>query len=47
MIITGNRPECDSLITNIFANGADAICYKPFDLDQLLATLKRLADSHS
>jgi CheY-like chemotaxis protein len=46
MIITGQRPELDSLIKNILADGADAICYKPFNLDQLLATLKRLADSH-
>lgn len=45
MIITGHRPELDSLIEKLLADGADAICYKPFDLDQLLATLKRLAET--
>jgi CheY-like chemotaxis protein len=45
MIITGHRPELDLLIENLLADGADAICYKPFDLDQLLATLKRLAET--
>ena len=45
MIITGHRPEFESLIKNILADGADAICYKPFDLDKLLATLKRLAEA--
>jgi len=45
MIITGHPPEFDSLIKNILTDGADAICYKPFDLDQLLATLKRLAEA--
>jgi two-component system response regulator HydG len=45
MIITGHRPELDLLIEKLLADGADAICYKPFDLDQLLATLKRLAET--
>jgi DNA-binding response OmpR family regulator len=45
MIITGHREQLDSLIEKLVADGADAICYKPFNLDQLLATLKRLAES--
>ena len=45
MIITGHRPELNSLIEKLLADGADAICYKPFDLDQLLATLERLAET--
>jgi DNA-binding response OmpR family regulator len=43
MIITGHREQLDAMIQKLVADGADAICYKPFDLDQLLATLKRLA----
>jgi two-component system, NtrC family, response regulator HydG len=45
MIITGHRPELDSLIEKLLVDGADAICYKPFDLDQLLVTLERLAET--
>jgi CheY-like chemotaxis protein len=44
MIITGHREQLDSLIENLLVEGADAICYKPFDLDQLLATLRRLTE---
>jgi DNA-binding response OmpR family regulator len=43
IIITGHREQLDAMIEKLLADGADAICYKPFDLDQLLATLKRLA----
>jgi DNA-binding NtrC family response regulator len=42
MIITGHRQELESLIERVLAEGADAICYKPFDLDQLLGMLGRL-----
>jgi CheY-like chemotaxis protein len=45
MIITGHRPELDSLIEDLLVEGADAICYKPFNVDQLLATLKQLAET--
>jgi two-component system, NtrC family, response regulator HydG len=45
MIITGHRQELDPLIQEVLSDGADAICYKPFNLDQLLATLKRLAET--
>jgi len=45
LIITGHRDQLDSLIEKLLADGADAICYKPFNLDQLLATLKRLAQA--
>ena len=43
ILITGHRHELESLINEALAGGADAICYKPFDLDQLLGTLGRLA----
>ena len=45
IIITGHREQLDSLIGKLLAEGADAICYKPFDLEQLLATLKRLVET--
>lgn len=43
LIITGHRLEFEQLVAQVLADGADAICYKPFDLDQLLGTLGRLA----
>jgi DNA-binding response OmpR family regulator len=43
VIITGHRQELETLIAEVLADGADAICYKPFDLKELLATLGRLA----
>lgn len=43
MIITGHRSELEPLIEEMIADGADAICYKPFNLDELLETLGRLA----
>lgn len=45
MIITGHREQFDSLIEKLVADGVDAICYKPFDVDQLLEMLKRLAET--
>ncbi|HEX8203033.1 MAG TPA: response regulator [Isosphaeraceae bacterium] len=43
VLVTGARPEMDQLIQRVLAEGADAICYKPFDVDALLATLRDLA----
>lgn len=43
IIITGHRRELEALIEEVLADGVDAICYKPFELDQLLGTLGRLA----
>jgi DNA-binding NtrC family response regulator len=43
VIITGHRQEFESLIDEVLADGVDAICYKPFNLHDLLATLGRLA----
>lgn len=45
IIITGYGGQLDALIEKLLSDGADAICYKPFNLDQLLATLKRLAEA--
>jgi DNA-binding NtrC family response regulator len=42
ILITGHRNELDSLISEALADGADAVCYKPFDLDHLLRTLGQI-----
>ncbi len=43
IIITGHQRELESIIDEVLADGADAICYKPFDLKQLLETLEKLS----
>jgi CheY-like chemotaxis protein len=43
VLITGNRAETDPLVERVLAEGADAACYKPFDVPQLLETLYRMA----
>lgn len=42
VLITGHRAEMDSLISRVLAEGADAVCYKPFDVPALLSTLQAL-----
>jgi two-component system, NtrC family, response regulator HydG len=42
VVITGARPEVDQLLRQVLAEGADAVCYKPFDVPQLLRTLAQL-----
>jgi DNA-binding NtrC family response regulator len=42
-IVTTSHPaEMEFQIKNVVAAGADAVCYKPFDVDQLLTTIERL-----
>ena len=43
ILITGHRSEMDRLIDRMMAEGADAVCYKPFDVPALLAKLRELA----
>ena len=43
LLITGFRTEMDQLVKQLVAEGADAVCYKPFDMPNLLKTLERLA----
>lgn len=43
ILITGYRTEMNPLIEQMVAEGADAVCYKPFDMPQLLAKLGELA----
>jgi CheY-like chemotaxis protein len=45
VLITGHRSELDELVARVLAEGADAVCYKPFDVPELLQTLHRLAGS--
>jgi two-component system response regulator HydG len=42
VVITGHRTEMDQLVQQVVKEGADAVCYKPFDVAKLLGTLERL-----
>jgi two-component system response regulator HydG len=42
LIITGFAREMNESIQEAMASGADAVCYKPFDVEQLLKTVKEL-----
>jgi two-component system, NtrC family, response regulator HydG len=42
IVITGHRAEMDRVVQQIVQEGADAVCYKPFDVAKLLETLNRL-----
>jgi DNA-binding response OmpR family regulator len=42
VLITGFRTEMDSLVSKVLAEGADAVCYKPFDVPELLKSLDQL-----
>jgi two-component system response regulator HydG len=46
VIITGHRVEMDPLVQRVVAEGADAVCYKPFDVPRLLSTLQQLTAEH-
>lgn len=43
VLITGFRGELERKLDEIVQAGADAVCYKPFDVEQLLQTINRLA----
>ena len=42
VLITGQRGEMEQLVERTLAEGADAACYKPFDVPVLLETLRKL-----
>jgi two-component system, NtrC family, response regulator HydG len=42
VVITGYRAEMDPVVQQVVAEGADAVCYKPFDVPGLLDVLRRL-----
>jgi CheY-like chemotaxis protein len=42
VLITGYRAEMDPVVQQVVSEGADAVCYKPFDVPRLLGVLERL-----
>jgi two-component system, NtrC family, response regulator HydG len=42
VVITGYRSEMDHLVQRVMTEGADAVCYKPFDVSKLLDMLQQL-----
>ncbi len=42
IVITGHPTEMDELVQRILKEGADAVCYKPFDVWNLLETVQQL-----
>jgi DNA-binding NtrC family response regulator len=42
VIVTGHRGETEQLVRQVLAEGADAVCYKPFDVQSLIETVQRL-----
>jgi CheY-like chemotaxis protein len=45
IVITGHRSETDQQVERILHEGADAVCYKPFDIPELLGMLNRLTQA--
>jgi two-component system, NtrC family, response regulator HydG len=43
VVITGHPREVGSQVERVLKEGADAVCYKPFDIPALVATLDRLS----
>jgi DNA-binding NtrC family response regulator len=44
ILVTGYPAELEEIVRRVLAEGADAVCYKPFDVATLLETVHRLAD---
>jgi DNA-binding NarL/FixJ family response regulator len=42
VLVTGYRGEMERLIGQVMSEGADAVCYKPFDVAKLLETVSKL-----
>ncbi len=45
VLITGHRGDMERKIEEVVKEGADAVCFKPFDVEQLLTTIKNLTGS--
>jgi DNA-binding NtrC family response regulator len=43
VLITGHRAELEGVIQRAVTEGADAVCYKPFDMPMLVGTIQELA----
>ena len=46
LLITGYRDELTQLVEDALRDGADGVCYKPFDVPQLLELLEHLSHPH-
>jgi DNA-binding NarL/FixJ family response regulator len=46
VIITGFRGEMERRVQTALAGGASAVCYKPFEVDQLLKTVHKLCEEY-
>jgi DNA-binding response OmpR family regulator len=46
VIITGFRGEMERRVQTALAGGASAVCYKPFEVRQLLSTVRKLCEEH-
>lgn len=44
VLITGHRAETEPMAERLRTEGANAICYKPFNIPELLGTLAQLAE---
>ena len=42
VVITGYPRELNDLVQQVLREGADAVCYKPFDVAGLLAMVEKL-----
>jgi len=45
VVITGHRSETEQLVQRVVNEGADAVCYKPFDVANLIRTLHQLTQT--
>jgi CheY-like chemotaxis protein len=46
ILITAHRAEVDPLIQQMISGGADAVCYKPFNVPELLGKLQELTGAN-
>jgi DNA-binding NtrC family response regulator len=46
LLITGYRDELTQMVEETLKEGADGVCYKPFDVPQLLELLRQMSISH-
>jgi DNA-binding NtrC family response regulator len=45
VVITGHRAELERAVDQVIREGADAVCYKPFNVHGLLQTLDKLTNT--
>ena len=46
IVITGFRGEMERRVQTALTGGASAVCYKPFEVAQLLSTVRKLCEEH-